>query len=142
MARERIRNDSASGSWDEFEKHLESTPPGNSGNIGQCSRCLLSYKMAFIQQCYQVAFCTSSHLHFELTVCQEFLLSVRVFGVLKASVLLNIALVSIEGPCQSYTGLHKDSPQTRDCRETGRRSKRCDQHGHQTANDERFICDQ
>ncbi|MFO7871896.1 MAG: xylulokinase [Kiritimatiellia bacterium] len=34
LTRERIRDASASGSWDRFSKALSSTPPGNSGNIG------------------------------------------------------------------------------------------------------------
>ncbi|NWW35360.1 XYLB kinase, partial [Panurus biarmicus] len=34
LMRERIRNDCASGSWDEFSKALSSTVAGNSGNLG------------------------------------------------------------------------------------------------------------
>jgi len=32
--RERIRDDCASGSWDEFAKALSSTVAGNNGNLG------------------------------------------------------------------------------------------------------------
>lgn len=34
LARERVRNESAGGSWVEFERLLESSLPGNNGNIG------------------------------------------------------------------------------------------------------------
>lgn len=54
LMREKIRDDCASGSWDEFSKALSSTAAGNSGNLGMnfsragtlrvcldthCSRC-------------------------------------------------------------------------------------------------------
>ncbi|XP_038046512.1 xylulose kinase-like [Patiria miniata] len=34
LTRERIRNEFSMGSWDTFNRLLESTPPGNNGNIG------------------------------------------------------------------------------------------------------------
>lgn len=34
LMRERIRNECASGSWDEFSKALSSTVAGNNGNLG------------------------------------------------------------------------------------------------------------
>lgn len=34
LMRERIRDDCASGSWDEFSKALSSTVAGNNGNLG------------------------------------------------------------------------------------------------------------
>jgi len=34
LTREYVRDMAASGSWDEFNRKLESTPPGNNGNIG------------------------------------------------------------------------------------------------------------
>ena len=34
LARERIRDECADGSWEKFDKLLMETPPGNEGNIG------------------------------------------------------------------------------------------------------------
>ncbi|XP_074596739.1 xylulose kinase-like [Brevipalpus obovatus] len=43
LTRERIRDECANGHWDHFNKLVESTPPGNSGNIGFFFDCMEIY---------------------------------------------------------------------------------------------------
>lgn len=43
LTRERIRDECANDNWDHFNKLVESTPPGNSGNIGFYFDCMEIY---------------------------------------------------------------------------------------------------
>ena len=63
LARERVCNENADGSWDTFTESLESTPMGNNGCLGRYDT-VISYILA-------ISYCCCAPMCMRLAVCPE-----------------------------------------------------------------------